>query len=643
MESNIVTAVAGRRGTDHSLIPRTVLFGNPQRVEPAISPDGHRLAWIAPDGGVLNVWVRDLDAVPGSERVVTRDRDRGIHTFAWGPAGDRILYLRDHDGDENWVLHDVHLETGVERVLTPIQDVQASILKISKHCPGHILVMINLVRAEAHDVYRLDLDSGALTKVCDDRGFVMCVADEALTVRAALAPLPDGGAVVLVRDTDGSPWRPLFQVGHEDAMSTTPLAFSPDGTRLLCITSDGAEAAQLVWVDSTTADRTVLVADPTFDVATAVLHVDTNEPRVAFVDGERLTPVVLDPGIADDIAALTALGGDLELLGSDDHDRVWLAATIHDDGPIRYYTYRKGSGEPVFLFAHRPDLDQYTLAGMEPFTVRARDGLTLHGYLTAPPGQPRRGLPAVVLVHGGPWHRDTWGYQPDAQWLANRGYLVIQTNFRGSTGYGKAFLDAGNRQWGAAMHDDLLDTLAWTIEQGWVDPTRVAIMGASYGAYAALIGAAFTPDVFACAVAVAAPADLNNLLTSIPPYWKAAIVQAHLRVGNPETEPEFLRSRSPLDQVDKIRIPVMVVHGGNDPRVPQADIDRLVETLDRRGVPVTYRLYPDEGHGLAKPANRLDFYATAEQFLADHLGGRMEPVGDDPDAAVPTTPTLVEG
>jgi prolyl oligopeptidase PreP (S9A serine peptidase family) len=290
----------------------------------------------------------------------------------------------------------------------------------------------------------------------------------------------------------------LLQVDQHDALSTRPLAFSDDGSRLLCTTSAGANTAQLVWFDVASGARTVVAGDPTFDVATAALHIDTNAPRVVFFQRDRLTPAVLDPTVTDDITTLdittlTALGGDLQLLGSDHHDRIWLVATTHDDGPIRYYSYHRDLGEQTFLFAQRPKLEQHTLASMEPFTVRSRDGLTLHGYLTFPPSAPRQDLPAVLLVHGGPWHRDCWGLDPQAQWLANRGYAVLQVNFRGSTGYGKDFLNAGNREWGAKMHDDLLDALNCTIEQGWVDPTRVAIFGGSYGGYAALVGAAFTP------------------------------------------------------------------------------------------------------------------------------------------------------
>jgi dipeptidyl aminopeptidase/acylaminoacyl peptidase len=262
---------------------------------------------------------------------------------------------------------------------------------------------------------------------------------------------------------------------------------------------------------------------------------------------------------------------------------------------------------------------------MAPFTFPARDGLEIHGYLTFPPGDQRTGLPAVMNVHGGPWVRDAWGYDGEAQWLANRGYLAVQINYRGSTGYGKAFVNAGDREWGAKMHDDVVDAVNWIVEQGYADPDKVAIYGGSYGGYAALVGAAFTPDVFACAVDIVGPSDLRTLINSIPPYWAPMIAQFHTRVGNPDTEPDFLWSRSPLSRAGDIRIPLLIAQGANDPRVKQAEAEQIVAALTEKGIDHEYMLFPDEGHGFAKPENRLKFYAAAERFLAKHLGGRFEP------------------
>jgi dipeptidyl aminopeptidase/acylaminoacyl peptidase len=631
-----MTDVTDRRGqaepaTVVPLIPREALFGNPQLLCPAISPNSRQLAWIAPDDGVLNVWVSSIDGEPGSKRVVTADRDRGIRLSCWSPDGASILYLQDTDGDEKWRLYIVAVDTGQIRCLTPL-GVQARVMAIDKRHPHHILVGLNL-NQPLHDVYRLNLNSGELVKVCHNPGFMTLLADTDLRVRAALAPLPDGGGAILVRDDDAGQWRPLLHFEQQDTMCTRLLAFSADGARLLCITSVGANAAQLVWLDVTTGAQQVVAGDPIYDVEDVRWHIDTNEPRLVSFHRDRLDLVVLDATITDDITTLTALGGDLTVLGSDHADTIWLAATVHDDGPTRFYLYDRATRQARPLFTHRPDLPQPVLARMEPFSIHARDGLQLHGFVTFPPGAPRRDLPAVLLVHGGPWHRDRWGFNPEVQLLANRGYVVVQVNFRGSTGYGKQHANAGDREWGAKMHTDLLDALAWTIEQGWVDPARVGIYGMSYGGYASLVGAAFSPQVFACAVSVAGPVNLATMIEAMPAYVAPLKAQALTRIGDPATEPNFLWDRSPLSRVDDIRCPLLIVQGGNDPRVTPAETDQMVAALATKDIPYRCLVFPDEGHGLAKPQNRLRFYRELEQFLAQHLGGRAADTGE---VALPT-------
>jgi len=391
------------------------------------------------------------------------------------------------------------------------------------------------------------------------------------------------------------------------------------------VSSIGANAGRLVRLDCMTGETEVVAEDAQYDVGSVRLDPDTREPQLVVYVKDRAVFEILDPKIAGDIEALQAVDpGELNLVGQDDADRTWLAAYMNDDGPVRYYVYDRSSREATFLFEHQPALTGYELAKMEPFSFTARDGLTIHGYLTFPPGAPRLGLPTVLNVHGGPWARDMWGYDPQAQWLANRGYLCVQVNFRGSTGYGKDFVNAGDREWGAKMHDDLLDAVDWVVSQGHADPGRVAIYGGSYGGYAALVGAAFTPDVFTCAVDIVGPSNLKTLIASIPPYWAPMIAQFHTRVGNPETEEEFMWERSPLSRAGDIRIPLLIAQGANDPRVKQAESEQIVAVLTEKGIDHEYLLFPDEGHGFAKPENRLKFFAAAERFLAKHLGGRFE-------------------
>jgi dipeptidyl aminopeptidase/acylaminoacyl peptidase len=356
-----------------------------------------------------------------------------------------------------------------------------------------------------------------------------------------------------------------------------------------------------------------------------VLHPDTREPQIAMILKERMSYTVLDPAVAEDLKAIQALHpGDPVFHGRDLADRTWLVGFTNDDGPVPYYAYDRETRAGRFLFEHQPALSGYELAPMEPFAFTARDGLEVHGYVTFPPGLGRSGLPAVLNVHGGPQVRDTWGYHGEAQWLANRGYLCVQVNYRGSTGYGKSFVAAGDREWGGKMHDDLIDAVSYAVDQGWADRDRVAIYGGSYGGYAALVGAAFTPDVFSCAVDIVGPSNLKTLLETVPPYWKPMISQLYRRVGNPETDADFLWSRSPLSRARDIRIPLLIAQGANDPRVKQAESEQIVAALTEAGIPHEYMLFPDEGHGFAKPENRIKFYTAAERFLAKYLGGRYE-------------------
>jgi dipeptidyl aminopeptidase/acylaminoacyl peptidase len=611
------------------LIPREILFGNPERVSPHISPDGTRLAWIAPHEGVLNVWVAPAGARSGVDwdaaQVVTDDTDRGVRQFAWAHDGRHLLYLQDTAGDENWRLHDVDVETLQRRDLTPFDGVQTMIIAMERKFPAEVLVGLNRDHAELHDVYRLDLVTGDLTKELANPGFIGWLADANLVVRAAVAPQPDGSVVLMVRDSAQDDWRALLTVAEEDALTSGPIAFSADGASLLALSSVGADTARLVRIDLATGGQQVLAEDPEADVSEVRIQPDTREPQIVAFEKDRSEYLVLDPSVAADLAAIRALHpGDPVFTGHDDADETWLVAFTNDSGPIPYFAYDRAARTGRLLFENRPELSRYQLAAMEPFSFTARDGLTVHGYLTFPPGAGRSDLPAVLDVHGGPWARDDWGFNPEAQWLANRGYLCVQVNYRGSTGYGKAFVNAGDREWGGRMQEDLTDAVGFITVQGWADPGRVAIYGGSYGGYAALAGAAFTPDLYRCAVDIVGPSNLKTLIETIPPYWAPMIAQFHRRVGDPATDADFLWSRSPLSRVHEIRIPLLIAQGANDPRVKQAESEQIVAALREAGIDHEYLLFPDEGHGFAKPENRLRFYAAAEQFLARHLGGRAE-------------------
>jgi dienelactone hydrolase len=607
------------------LIPLSVLFGNPERVRPTISPDGTQLAWIAPHEGVLNVWLAPVSMADGIDlaaaRVVTDDTDRGIRQFLWAHDGRHLLYVQDTGGDENWRLHDVDIQTMARRDLTPFDGVQTELIGLERDLPDEVLIGLNRDNPQLHDVYRVRLSTGELTKEEENPGFIGWIADAHLVVRGAIRPAPDGGFDLLVRDGPGSDWRELLSVPVDDALTTEPVAFSADGSALLITSSAGAQTARLVRLDVATGAAEVLTEDPQADVSDVRVHPDTREPQIVTLVKARAEYVILDDSVAEDFAAIRALHpGDPNLTGADDADAIWLVGFTDDAGPVPYYAYDRATKTARFLFEHQPELSRYELARMEPFSFQSRDGLTVHGYLTFPAGG-RADLPTVLNVHGGPWARDNWGFNPEAQWLANRGYLCVQVNFRGSTGYGKDFVNAGDRAWGAEMQNDLSDAVAHVISQGWADPARVAIYGGSYGGYAALAGAAFTPDLYCCAVDIVGPSNLITLIESVPPYWAPMIAMFHQRVGDPAKDADFLWSRSPLSRVEAIRIPLLIAQGANDPRVKQAESEQIVAALAKADIDHEYLLFPDEGHGFAKPENRLRFYDEADRFLARYLGG----------------------
>ena len=607
------------------LIPRMVIFGNPEKTSPTISPDGTSLAYLGAVDGVLNVWVRTLGKE--DDRPVTRDTNRGIIFYLWSADSKQILYLQDQGGNENWLLYAVDLETDETREFTPYEDVQVHLVEWDKHYPNEILIMMNKENPQLFDVYHLDLSSGKMEMVARNPGNVVgWYADARMKIRAALAPTPDGGLDLMVRETEESAWDKLVAWDSDDALSSGPVGFTRDGKHLYCLDPRNANAARLVKLDAATGELVnVLAEDPIYDISNVMMNHDTYEPQAVVFARDRAGWEILDEAVREDFEILGQLeDGDLFITSRDNDDRMWLTGFTRDDGPVAYYVYDRESKQATFLFDHRPALNAYTLAEMEPIEYSARDGRTIHGYMTYPPGVGRRNLPVVLLVHGGPWDRDYWGYNPEVQWITNRGYACLQVNFRGSAGYGKEHLNAGNKEWGGKMHNDLIDAVNWAIDRGTADPERVAIYGGSYGGYAALIGATFTPDVFCCAVDAMGPSNLVTFINTIPPYWKPMLDLMYKKVGNPETEAEFLRSRSPLFKVDQIKIPMLIAQGANDVRIKTSESEQIVAALREKGVDYEYMVFDDEGHGLVKPENRLRFYAAVERFFADHLGGRYE-------------------
>lgn len=622
---------------DAGLIPRKILFGNPDKAAARISSDGKKISYLAPVDGVLNVWVAPIDKI-AEAKPITNDRERGIRQYFWAYDNKHILYTQDAKGDENWHVYSVNVETAETKDLTPIEGVQAQIEGVSEKFPSEILVGLNDRNPQLHDVHKVNIETGERSLVLENPGYAALVSDDDYNVRFALNYTPTGGQVLLKLDGDGK-WQDFIEVGPLDAMNTGPIGFNKEEDKLYFTDSRDRNTSALTEITIADGAQKLIAQNDKADVGGVLMHpLEKNIQAVSFTYLRREWQI-LDESIRADLDFLkTVEDGEFEITSRTLDDQNWTVAYIVDDGPVQFYHYDRANKKANFLFTSQKSLQDYPLVKMHAVLIEARDGLKLPSYLTLPPGSdtdgdgvPDRPLPMVLDVHGGPWSRDGWGYNSTHQWLANRGYAVLSVNFRGSTGFGKEFINAANREWSGKMHDDLLDAVDWAVKQGVADKQKVAIMGGSYGGYATLVGLTFTPDVFACGVDIVGPSSLLTLMENVPPYWMPFMPVMKDRVGDWTTEEgrAELAKRSPLNFVDKIERPLLIGQGANDPRVKQVEADQIVEAMEKKKIPVTYVLYPDEGHGFARPENRMSFNAVVEAFLAEFLGGRFEPVGAD--------------
>jgi dipeptidyl aminopeptidase/acylaminoacyl peptidase len=641
---------------DYALIPRDVLFGNPQRAQGRLSPDGKWLSFLAPVNGVLNVWVVKTGEDLSKAVAVTEDKKRGIRNHDWAYDNKHILYTQDKDGDENWHLYATNVETRKTKDLTPIEGVRAEIQEISHKHAKEILVGLNDRNPQLHDIWRINVESGEKELVQQNHGVAGYLTDDNLKVRLALNYTPLGGQVWQLPEGEGEnrTWKDFLEFGPEDAMTSGPAGFDKSGKTLYFQDSRNRNTAGLFAMDLEAKEPRLIAEDPKSDVGGVLAHPTEKNVQAVSFTYERTEWKILDPAIEEDFEYLkTVEDGEIIVASRTLDDSQWIVAFFLDDGPAKTYRYVRGPERQAnFLFANRDDLDDYPLVKMHSPVVKTRDGLDMVCYLSLPPGsdpdndgQPNEPVAMVLFVHGGPWARDAWGLNPSHQWLANRGYAVLSVNYRGSTGFGKDFINAANGEWSRKMHDDLIDAVNWAVDEKIAQKDKVAIMGGSYGGYATLVGLTFTPDVFACGVDIVGPSSLVTLLQNVPEYWMPFMPVMKVRVGDVDTEEgqKALLERSPLARVDKIQRPLLIGQGANDPRVTQLEADQIVEAMKQKNIPVTYVLYPDEGHGFARPENRMSFNAVAEAFLAEHLGGRFEPVGDDFKGATIEVPTGDDG
>ena len=630
------------------LLEREILFGNPERAGGAISPDGRWLGYLAPRHGVLNVYVAPSDE-PEAAKPVTNDRGRGIRFFSFAYTGNHVLYGQDVGGDENFQVFAVDLTTGEERALSP-RGSRASVANLSAKLPEEAVLAVNDRDPVYFDLMRVNLLTGEQTRLIENKEFSDFSIDEDFALRYAVKQTADGGQEYFQRVGDA--WQSWSVVPQEDSLTTGMAGLTADGGTLYMLDSRGRNTGAAYAVDTRTGERTLVHEDARADVNGAIVHPATGVIQAASVNYLRNEWTVLDPAIAPDLEKLKAIGdGEIVVASRTLADDQWVVLLLRSDATAKYYLYDRAAGTTRFWFDTRSALAGAKLAPMHPVEIKSRDGLTLVSYYTLPlesdpdgDGMPAEPMPMVLFVHGGPWGRDAYGLNSTHQWLANRGYAVLSVNFRASTGFGKEFVNAGDLEWGRKMHDDLLDGVAWAVSAGIAQADKIAIMGGSYGGYATLAGVTMTPTEFACGVDIVGPSNLITLLSTIPPYWGPIKTLFTSRVGDDGTEEgrTLLTERSPLTYVEQIQRPLLIGQGANDPRVKQAESDQIVTAMQSKSIPVTYVLYPDEGHGFARPENRLSFNAATEEFLGTCLGGRVEPTGDDLEGSSITVPTGVE-
>ncbi len=598
--------------------------------------------------------------------MVTNDKSRGIRQYRWAPDGETILYLQDFEGDENFHLwavpvgvkkSDLDLDSNSDpdsdpdsaaasaRDLTPGNNTKASNLITNKRFPNEILIGTNERDSTCFDMYRVNYKTGERVLDTTNPGNVISWGTEDTTFQVREARVKnqaDSSVTFRVRDSDNSAsdesdensseWRDLvtFPYGENGNL----VDFCNDGKSCWMTSSVGRETTALLKVDLKTGETIETVScNDKCDVGGVILDDDTKELRAVSYNYARMERVFFDSALEEDYEVLKSLAGyeagncDVSIVSKTEDEKTWVVAYSRSDGPTEFVIYDQVKKTIKPLFVSKPDLLNYKFAPMEDVIIKARDGLEMVAYLTRADREKK--TPLILLVHGGPWARDRWGFNAQAQWFANRGYATLQVNYRGSTGYGKSFLHKGDGQWGVgSMQDDLTDAVKWAIEEGIADENNICIYGGSYGGYACLAGLTFTPELYKCGVDIVGPSNIKTLLDSIPSYWGPLRNDMLKKIGNVDDDEQFNQSISPLFHIDNIQSPLLIGQGANDPRVKQAEADQIAFAMKKKGIPVEYVLYPDEGHGFARPNNRIDFNGRAEEFLRKHLGGRAEPFAE---------------
>lgn len=620
-----------------NLIPRKVLFGNPDKTSVRLSPDGKHISYVAALDGVLNVYVADADDL-STAQPVTADKGRGIRSYFWTYNEDEIIYSKDNDGDENSVLYHLNVKTKALKQITK-DGVKAGIANVSVSKPNEIVISMNDRDPRYFDLHKLDLTTGKTELIFKNEGYIGFVLDDENNMRFAQKVMPDG-SYEIYRLVNGQ--MSLFKtVPFDDTTTTSLIGLTRDSSKLYMLQSMDRNTGALYEIDMKTGAEKVIGENDKADISDAIANPKTDVIEAYSYEYLKSTDVVIDDNIKPDFDYLKSLTTDeLQIVSRTQDDKRWIVAFTSDTGPVKYYDYDRYNKKAEFMFVHNSKLSDLVLNPMMPVVIKSRDGLDLVSYLSVPKSKLKsqdkievsEPMPLVLVVHGGPNARDSWGYDSTHQWLTNRGIAVLSVNYRGSTGLGKEFTRAGDGEWAAKMHDDLLDAVKWAIDKGITTQDKVGIFGGSYGGYATLVGLTMTPDTFAFGVDLVGPSNLKTLYASIPPYWEPFKKSLQRKFGGDPDTPEgaaIVEKKSPLNYVDNINKPLLIAQGKNDPRVKQAEADQIVDAMVAKEIPVVYLLYPDEGHGFARPENRQSFYAVTEQFIGDVLGIETEEVGSD--------------
>ncbi|TWH49450.1 S9 family peptidase [Sporomusa sp. KB1] len=601
------------------LIPLKEFFCNPEAAEYQISPDGNKFAFLKPYNNRLNIFVQSSADTKAKQITATTASD--IRTYFWKNE-QLIIYSQDCDGDENYHIYAADIQTGKSQDLTPFPGVRVRIVDSLPDNEQEILISTNQRNPKKFDVYRLVLATGEMKLEVENPGnFMGYKTDNQGVVRIAYGKnVINGNYLMYYRTTADQPFNVILSTDYREYVSA--LRFDAANQKIFMLSNKGRDKLALVMFNpDQEKEEAVLFENPDVDIAGASISQKNKNLLFAYYVTDKFHNYFFDKEAQAIYDRLTAHFGnnDFKIASTNKNRDKYIIFEYSASNPGAYYFYDSTADKLTKLADVAPWLKEEQLATMQPIQYTTRDGYTVHGYLTLPKGRGTKNLPVIINPHGGPMGRDAWGYRADVQFLANRGYAVLQMNFRGSIGYGKAFVNAGNKEWGKKMQDDITDGAKWLIDQHIADPKRIGIYGASYGGYAVLAGLAFTPELYACGVDMCGPSNLFTFIASVPPYWKPMIDEFYERIGHPDKDAELLKAASPVFHADKIRAPLFVAQGANDPRVKIKESEQIVGALRDRGIPVEYMVKDDEGHGFYKEENRLEFYQAMEKFLNTYL------------------------